>query len=101
MIPMLCPDLLVPSEDQVRTRFTMSKRGPRGALCHKVWGRPRRQPHLPGPGEANLQAMQRNHVLVMLRLGPDLPGPDEANLQAMQWNHVPMSPGRDQVTRSK
>ena len=57
----------VPGEDQVRTRFTRSKGGPCGALCYKVWGRPRWQPHSRGPGEANLQVMQRNYVPVMLR----------------------------------
>ena len=44
------------------------------------------------PGEANLQAMQRNHVTMMPWLGPELPDPGEANLQAMQWKHVPMMP---------
>ena len=46
----------------------------------------------PGPGEANMQAMQRNHVMMMPWLGPELPDPGEANLQAMQWNHVPTMP---------
>ena len=45
-----------------------------------------------GQGEANLQAMQRNHVTMMPWLGPELSDPGEANLQAMQWKHVPMMP---------
>ena len=37
-----------------------------------VWVRPRWQPHSPGPGEANLPAMQRNGVPIMPRYGPEL-----------------------------
>ena len=37
-----------------------------------------------------MQAIQRNHVVMMPRLVLELPRPGEANLQAMQWNHVPM-----------
>ena len=49
-------------------------------------------PELRGPGEANLHAMQWNHVLMMPRWGLELSGPGEAHLQAMQWNHVPVMP---------
>ena len=79
-------------EDQVRTRFTRSKGGPRRDLCHQVWVRPRWKTHSPVPGEAYVQAMQKNHVPMMTREGPEFPGLGESNLQAMQWNHAPMMP---------
>ena len=53
---------------------------PRWGQSHLVQKRPKCGQELPGPGEANLQAMQRNHVPMMPRYGPELPGPGEASL---------------------